>query len=58
MQHDTVLHVGLDAACAAEAVTVTWPGGAVDSYTDLPANYQVTLAQGGAMTWEGWAPEE
>ncbi|MCK6503801.1 FG-GAP-like repeat-containing protein [Myxococcota bacterium] len=56
MQHDTVLHVGLDAACAAEEVTVTWPGGAVDNWTDMPANYQVTLAQGGAATWEGWAP--
>lgn len=56
MQNDTVLHIGLDAACAAEEVTVTWPGGAVDTWTDMPANYQVTLAQGGAATWEGWAP--
>lgn len=49
MQNDTALTFGLGAACAIPEVTVTWPGGAVDLYTDVPANYAVTLVQGGEL---------
>ena len=52
MQNDTALTFGLGAACAIPEVTVTWPGGAVDTYADVPANYAVTLVQGGEVRVE------
>ena len=40
--------------CAVDEVTVTWPGGELVRYTGVPANYQVTLTQGGTVRVEGW----
>jgi hypothetical protein len=55
MQHDTELSFGLGASCSITAVEVTWPGGAVDTYADVPANYRVTLVEGGAVEVD-WDP--
>lgn len=57
MQQDTLLYFGLDAACTVDEITVTWPGGAMDSWTDVRANYPVTLSQGGGIAYEGWSPD-
>lgn len=58
MHHDTVLHFGLDDACTIEEVTVTWPGGAVDIYEGVHANYEVVLTQGGDVVHKGVGDEE
>lgn len=51
MQHDLALTFGLGEACAADEITVTWPGGAVDTWTGVRANYTVVLGQGGAIEY-------
>ena len=51
MQHDTVLTVGTGEECGPAEVTVTWPGGAVDVYPQVPVNYRVVLTQGGELAW-------
>lgn len=51
MHHDTDLTFGLADACNVDEITVTWPGGAVDSWTDVRANYEVHLTQGGEITY-------
>jgi len=57
MQNEVVIQAGLGDACTVDEVTVTWPGGATDTWTDVPANYQVTLEQGGGITYAGWEPQ-
>jgi enediyne biosynthesis protein E4 len=51
MHHDTRLFFGLGEDCGDLAITVTWPGGAVDTYTGVRPNYEVVLAQGGAVEY-------
>jgi hypothetical protein len=51
MHHDLDLHFGLGEACAVEELTVTWPGGAVDTWMGLQANYLVLLKQGGDVSY-------
>lgn len=55
MQHDTELNFGLGDSCTVTGVEVTWPGGMVDSFTDVPANYRVTLVEGGEVEVD-WDP--
>lgn len=54
IHNDTELTVGLGSACEVDAVTVTWPGGATDSYDNVAANYDVTLVQGGEVIYDDW----
>ncbi len=58
MQNEVPLTVGLDGACTADEVVVTWPGGAVDRYANVRANYALTLVQGDTVRYEGWTPED
>jgi len=52
MHHDVALTFGLGESCDVDEVTVTWPGGAADTWTAVPANYRLRLTQGGELTWE------
>lgn len=52
MHHDVALTVGTGEECGPAEVTVTWPGGAVDIYPEVPVNYAVHLSQGGELAWE------
>lgn len=58
IHNDTALSFGLGEACEIDTVTVTWPGGAVETFEGVPANYAVTLVQGGEVRIEGWPAEE
>ncbi|HNN97475.1 MAG TPA: CRTAC1 family protein, partial [Pseudomonadota bacterium] len=51
LQHDTVLHFGLGAACAPDEVEVRWPdrAGSVEVFRDLPGNRGIELQQGTGM---------
>lgn len=51
MQHDVALTFGLGEACDIDSVSVLWPGGAVDTWSDVGANYTITLGQGGEITY-------
>jgi hypothetical protein len=48
LQHDTVLHFGLGAACAPDEVEVRWPdkAGTVERFRGLPGNRGIELVQG------------
>ena len=52
IQHDVPLTFGLGDACDIDEITVTWPGGATETWTDIQANYWITLDQGGAATYQ------
>jgi len=52
MDHDTALVFGLGDACEVDQITVTWPGGATDTWTGVRANYAITLAQGGEIVYQ------
>lgn len=51
LQHDTVLHFGLGAACAPDEVEVRWPdrSGSVEIFRDVPGNRGIELQQGTGM---------
>ncbi len=51
VDNGTDLHVGLGDACRIRQLTVRWPDatGSTDTWTDLPANYDIVLHQGGAI---------
>ncbi len=51
VQADLVLTFGLGATCDIDKVEVRWPDskGTVSTYTDVLANYEVTIKQGAAM---------
>lgn len=46
-QYDTRIHAGLGSADAIESITVRWPMGQVDEFTDVPVNQFVRLTEGG-----------
>ena len=54
LQHGTVLHFGLGAACDVDTVTVRWPNAKLESETHegLRANYRVTITQSGSVVYE------
>lgn len=52
MQQDTALVFGLGEACDVDEITVTWPGGAVDTWGPVRANYAVTLVEGGEIVYQ------
>ena len=43
---EKALTFGLGAATRVDTLTVWWPGGRVEHYTDLPAAHQVHIAEG------------
>lgn len=47
-QGPAVLHVGLGEVSAIDRLTVRWPTGRTDAYTDIPINKRVTLTEGDA----------
>lgn len=51
MHQDLALTIGLGEACSADEIVVTWPGGEVDTYSGVLANYAVVLGQGGAVEY-------
>jgi hypothetical protein len=53
MQHSTLAHVGLGEVCTIDELKITWPGGAVDSWTDVPGNQRIRLTQGGEVESQG-----
>ncbi|MDP2315601.1 MAG: CRTAC1 family protein [Pseudomonadota bacterium] len=52
MQMEPVLTFGLGLGAEVESVEVTWPGGDTDRCTDVPADTQVLIAPGCAMSEE------
>lgn len=57
MHHDQALVFGLGESCEVDEITVTWPGGATDTWTGVRANYAVRLVQGGEIVYST-APAE
>ena len=53
MQDELDLVVGLGDACVIDSIEVRWPdaSGSVQSFTDVPANYGLSLHQGGALEY-------
>ncbi len=52
-----MLHVGLRGECSAETVEVRWndAAGTVQTFEDLPANYETVLVEGAEQPlWPGW----
>jgi enediyne biosynthesis protein E4 len=45
-QNDTRLHFGLEKRQKAERIEVRWPGGAVETLTDVEANRFITITEG------------
>ena len=48
-QSDLRIHFGLDHAIKADAVEITWPSGAKDKLTNLPANHLYVIQEGGKV---------
>ena len=48
-QSDLRIHFGLDHATKADAIEITWPSGAKDKLTDLPANHLYVIQEGGKI---------
>ena len=60
VQNTLMLHLGLRSACVAETVEVRWndAAGTVQTFEDLPANYETVLVEGEPQpVWPAWAPE-
>jgi hypothetical protein len=61
VQNEGVLHFGLGELCRAESVEVRWldGDGTTESWTDLPANWDVELREGDETpAWRDWAGED
>ena len=52
-QNDTRLHFGLEKRTKVDAVEVRWPGGAVEKFTNIPANTFISIREGEASWKEG-----
>jgi enediyne biosynthesis protein E4 len=53
---EPAVHAGLGPAQRIEEVTVRWPGGPVETFTNLPVNRRMTLRQGDASLPPAPAP--
>jgi hypothetical protein len=49
-QNDLRQHIGLGSAARLERVEIRWPGGAVETLTDIAAGQQVTVTEGKGVT--------
>lgn len=47
-QSDLPVHFGLGSATVIDELEILWPGGEVETYTNLPANEYLFITQGGA----------
>lgn len=57
IQNTLALHIGLRDACVAETVEVRWndAAGTVQTFEDLPANYETVLVEGADQPeWPAW----
>ena len=54
MQDELDLVVGLGDACVIDSIEVHWPdaAGSVETFTDVPANYALTIHQGEPLNYE------
>jgi len=54
MQDEIDLVVGLGDACVIDSIEVHWPdaAGSVESFSDVPANYAVTIRQGEGLSYD------
>jgi enediyne biosynthesis protein E4 len=50
-QNDTRLHFGLEKRTKVDAIEVRWPNGAVEKFTNLPANTFISIREGEG-SWE------
>ncbi len=60
VQNTLMLHLGLRSACIAETVEVRWndAAGTVQTFENLPANYETVLVEGETQpVWPAWTPE-
>ena len=48
-QSDLRIHFGLDHVTKVDAVEITWPSGAKDKLTNLPANHLYVIQEGGKV---------
>lgn len=46
IQNSLIQHFGLGANDMIDQITVTWPSGTVDTYTDISGNQQITIVEG------------
>jgi hypothetical protein len=49
-QNDLRQHVGLGTAARAERIEITWPGGTIDTLTNVAAGQRITVTEGKGIT--------
>jgi Tfp pilus assembly protein PilF len=55
-QHAKELLLGLGASLQIRTLTIEWPSGRTQAFTDVPLNVRVRLVEGGALELEPFAP--